>query len=79
MILFSFWRIDSTGGLIGSMAACMVLGVLFEGIKSLRDFLNAKEWEKKVEEGGDEEEEEEMPERDSGGGGRRRHRREQQQ
>lgn len=37
VILFDFWRIDSVGGLVGSMFACFVLGILYEGIKFARD------------------------------------------
>lgn len=37
MILFDFWRIDSLGGLVGSMLACFVLGILYEAVKFGRD------------------------------------------
>ena len=38
MILFDFWRINTLGGLIGSMVACFVLGILYEFIKSYREY-----------------------------------------
>ena len=37
VILFDSWRIDSVGGLVGSMIACFVMGVLYEGLKFARD------------------------------------------
>jgi len=37
VILFDSWRIDSLGGLIGSMVACFFLGILYEGLKFARD------------------------------------------
>ena len=37
VILFDFWRINSVGGLLGSMLVCFVLGVAYEAIKFLRD------------------------------------------
>ena len=37
VILFDFWRINSLGGLIGSMIGCFLLGVLYEGIKFCRE------------------------------------------
>lgn len=36
VILFDTWRIDSVGGLIGSMIACFFMGILYEGIKFFR-------------------------------------------
>ena len=39
MILFDFWRIDSVGGLVGSMAACFLLAFAYEGIKYYKDVL----------------------------------------
>ncbi len=48
MILFSFWRIDTVGGLVGSMLACMALGIIFEALRSLRDVLSASEWEERA-------------------------------
>ena len=50
MILFSFWRIDSVGGLAGSMVACLALGVVYEGVKCLRDALYTRRCEEKMEE-----------------------------
>ena len=38
VILFDFWRISSLGGLIGSMIGCFILGILYEGIKSYREY-----------------------------------------
>ena len=38
VILFDFWRINSLGGLIGSMVACFVLGIIYEFIKSYREY-----------------------------------------
>ena len=38
VILFDFWRINTLGGLIGSMVACFVLGILYEFIKSYREY-----------------------------------------
>ena len=42
VILFDFWRISGVGGLIGSMVACFVMGVAFEGVKRLRDIVFAR-------------------------------------
>jgi len=39
VILFSFWRISTVGGLVGSMVGCFLLGVLYEGLKFFREFL----------------------------------------
>ena len=39
VILFDFWRISTLGGLIGSMIGCFILGILYEGLKFLREFL----------------------------------------
>ena len=39
VILFDFWRISSLGGLLGSMVGLFLLGVLYEGLKFLREFL----------------------------------------
>jgi len=39
VILFSFWRISTVGGLIGSMIGCLLLGILYEGLKFLREIL----------------------------------------
>merc|ERR1711974_278741 len=39
VILFDFWRISTLGGLIGSMIGCFILGLLYEGLKFLREFL----------------------------------------
>ena len=38
VILFDFWRINTLGGLIGSMVACFVLGIIYEFIKSYREY-----------------------------------------
>jgi len=43
-ILFSFWRISSIEGLIGSMIGCFLLGVLYEGLKFVREFLVRREY-----------------------------------
>ena len=44
VILFSFWRISTVGGLIGSMIGCFLLGVLYEGLKFFREFILRKEY-----------------------------------
>ena len=38
VILFDIWRISTLGGLIGSMVGCFVLGILYEGVKSYREY-----------------------------------------
>lgn len=38
-ILFSWWKIDTVLGLIGSMVAIFVLAVLYEGLKYYREYL----------------------------------------
>ena len=38
VILFNFWRISSLGGLIGSMIGCFLMGILYEGLKSYREY-----------------------------------------
>ena len=38
-ILFSFWRIDSIGGLVGSMVGCFLLAIIYEGLKFYREHL----------------------------------------
>ena len=38
-ILFSFWKIDSVGGLVGSMVGCFLLAVIYEGLKFYREHL----------------------------------------
>merc|ERR1712241_294803 len=38
VILFDFWRINTLGGLIGSMVVCFVLGIVYEFIKSYREY-----------------------------------------
>ena len=43
VILFDFWRISTIGGLIASMVGCFILGILYEGLKFLREFLIARE------------------------------------
>ena len=43
VILFDFWRINSVGGLVGSMAIIFLMGVCYEGLKALRDALYRKE------------------------------------
>ena len=42
VILFDFWRINSVGGLVGSMAIIFLMGVCYEGLKALRDALYRK-------------------------------------
>eukprot|EP00092_Neocalanus_flemingeri_P050281 GFUD01058072.1.p1 GENE.GFUD01058072.1~~GFUD01058072.1.p1 ORF type:complete len:235 (-),score=72.07 GFUD01058072.1:419-1069(-) len=44
VILFSFWRISTVGGLVGSMIGCFLLGVLYEGLKFFREFLLRTEY-----------------------------------
>jgi len=44
VILFSFWRISSVGGLVGSMIGCFLLGVLYEGLKFFREFMLRQEY-----------------------------------
>jgi|ERR1712126_21167 len=44
VILFSFWRISTIGGLIGSMIGCFLLGVLYEGLKFFREFMLRQEY-----------------------------------
>ena len=44
VILFSFWRISTVGGLIGSMIGCFLLGVLYEGLKFFREFMLRQEY-----------------------------------
>ena len=39
VILFDFWRIDSVGGLIGSMIACFILAFGYEALRFYRDSL----------------------------------------
>jgi len=38
VILFTFWQISTLAGLIGSMIGCFLMGVLYEGIKSYREY-----------------------------------------
>jgi len=38
VILFDFWRISTLAGLIGSMVGCFLMGILYEGIKSYREY-----------------------------------------
>merc|ERR1719195_36097 len=38
VILFDFWRISTLAGLIGSMIGCFLMGILYEGIKSYREY-----------------------------------------
>ena len=38
VILFDIWRISTLGGLIGSMVGCFILGILYEGVKSYREY-----------------------------------------
>jgi len=42
VILFDFWRINSVGGLVGSMAIIFIMGVCYEALKALRDALYSK-------------------------------------
>ena len=44
VILFSFWRISSVAGLVGSMIGCFLLGVLYEGLKCFREFMLRQEY-----------------------------------
>ena len=39
VILFDFWRINSIGGLVGSMVGCFLLAVFYEGLKFYREYL----------------------------------------
>lgn len=39
VILFDVWRINSVGGLIGSMFAIYVMGIVYEGLKFWREHL----------------------------------------
>lgn len=39
VILFDFWRINSIGGLIGSMVGCFLLAIFYEGLKFYREYL----------------------------------------
>jgi len=39
VILFDFWRINSLGGLIGSILICFLLGILHEAVKFARDHI----------------------------------------
>ena len=47
VVLFDFWRINTVGGLIGSMVGLFFLAVAYEGLKALRDYLYSREWESK--------------------------------
>lgn len=38
-ILFSWWKIDSVAGLLGSMLAIFVMATLYEGLKYYREYL----------------------------------------
>lgn len=38
-ILFSFWKIDSMSGLVGSMIGIFLMSVLYEGLKVFREYL----------------------------------------
>merc|ERR1711953_1367447 len=38
VILFDFWRISTLAGLVGSMIGCFLMGILYEGIKSYREY-----------------------------------------
>jgi len=38
-ILFEFWKIDSIGGLLGSMIGIFLMAMLYEGLKVLREYL----------------------------------------
>ena len=37
VILFDFWRISTVGGLVGSMVACFVVAIAYEGLKVYRE------------------------------------------
>ena len=39
VVLFDFWRINTIGGLIGTMVALFIAAVAYEGLKALRDYL----------------------------------------
>ena len=39
VILFDFWRINSIGGLVGSMVGCFLLAIFYEGLKFYREYL----------------------------------------
>jgi hypothetical protein len=42
VILFDFWRINTVGGLIGSMIGCFLLAMSYEGLKFLREIILRK-------------------------------------
>ncbi len=42
VILFDFWRIDSVGGLVGSMVGCFLLALVYEAVKFYKDFLHRR-------------------------------------
>lgn len=42
VILFDIWRINSAGGLIGSMIICFLMGILYEGLKFLSGYLSQR-------------------------------------
>eukprot|EP00095_Tigriopus_kingsejongensis_P005758 snap_masked-scaffold28_size608977-processed-gene-5.7 protein:Tk05758 transcript:snap_masked-scaffold28_size608977-processed-gene-5.7-mRNA-1 annotation:"high affinity copper uptake protein 1" len=39
VILFDWWRINSVGGLIGSMIICFLFGIIYEGLKFVREYI----------------------------------------
>jgi len=74
VILFSFWKISSVGGLVGSMFGVFILGVLYEGLKFYREFLMRRNYNSvayaHVSEGGGSEEDGSHVEAVGGGRGR---------
>lgn len=44
VILFDTWRINTVGGLIGSMIICFLLAILFEGLKCGREYIYSKNY-----------------------------------
>ena len=42
VILFDWWRINTYGGLVASMLACVALAILYEGIKAYRGYVAHK-------------------------------------
>ena len=39
VILFDWWRINTYGGLVASMLACVALGILYEALKAYREYV----------------------------------------
>lgn len=42
VVLFDGWRIHSVGGLAATMVALFLLGILYEGLKFMRDYIYTK-------------------------------------